>query len=226
MQTQRGAGIDGRAWRIMIVDDHPLLRLGITRLLEDENDLRVCCEADTIGNALQALEAQQPHLLITDLSLAGSNGLVLIKRVRSRYPNLPILVCSMHDEGLFAYRALNAGAMGYISKEEATRRIVEAVRQVLAGKIWISETMAERVLQGIAGGGRAFVPGGVESLSNRELEVFGLIGRGVKTSQIADQLHLSVKTVETHRDNIKKKLNLKSGGELARRAIQWVLEQA
>lgn len=210
----------------MIVDDHPLLRLGITRLLEDENDLRVCCEADTIGNALQALEAQQPHLLITDLSLAGSNGLVLIKRVRSRYPNLPILVCSMHDEGLFAYRALNAGAMGYISKEEATRRIVEAVRQVLAGKIWISETMAERVLQGIAGGGRAFVPGGVESLSNRELEVFGLIGRGVKTSQIADQLHLSVKTVETHRDNIKKKLNLKSGGELARRAIQWVLEQA
>lgn len=214
-----------RIWRIMIVDDHPLLRLGLTRLLEDEDDLEVCCEADTNSQAFELAATTTPDLVITDLSLAGGNGLDLIKRLRGAYPDMQILVCSMYDEGIFAYRTLNAGARGYISKEEATLRIVEAVRHVLGGRIWMSEAMTERVLQGIAdrtGNGL----GSVESLSDRELEVFRLVGNGLRTSQIAKQLHLSVKTIETHRDNIKKKLNLASGNELTRRAIQWVLEQA
>ena len=216
----------GQIRRIMIVDDHPLLRLGLRQLLEEEKNLQICCEADTISEALRQLKIMIPELVITDLTLAGGNGLDLIKRLRAERPDIRILVCSMHDEGLFAYRALNAGAMGYISKAEATLRIVEAVHRVLQGRIWISEIMREklspRFLNRSAGHDSK---SGLESLSNRELEVFEMIGSGVRTSQIAQQLHLSIKTVETHRDNIKKKLHLASGNELTRRAIQWVLQQ-
>lgn len=208
----------------MIVDDHPLLRLGLSRLIEGDGDIEVCCEADTIGEALRLAQAKAPDLVISDLSLADGNGLDLIKRLRAAHPNVRILVCSMHDEALFAYRALDAGAMGYICKEEATLRIVDAVRQVLSGKIWLSDAMTERMLQGFSHGGLSSRRG-IDSLSNRELEVFGMIGRGVKTSEIAEQLHLSVKTVESHRENIKKKLNLDSGSELNRYAMQWALEQ-
>ncbi|MEJ2147809.1 MAG: response regulator transcription factor, partial [Acidobacteriota bacterium] len=135
------------------------------------------------------------------------------------------LVCSMHDEALFADRALKAGAMGYIGKEEATTQVVEAMRHVLGGKVWLSPNMTERVFQGLAKGIGASQAASIESLTDRELEVFGLIGRGLGTSKIAERLHLSVKTIETHRENIKKKLNLRSGSELTRRAMQWTLGQ-
>jgi DNA-binding NarL/FixJ family response regulator len=209
---------------IMIVDDHPLVRNGFRQLIESENDLNVCCEAATMSEALQLIKHCQPGLAIIDLSLPDGNGLELIKRMHTQHPEVPILVSSMHDEDLFAERALHAGAKGYINKQEAGEQVIVAARQVLDGKIYLSPHMAERLLLEQDGKPLAPILSPVEHLSNRELEVFELIGHGMTTGEIADKLNLSVKTIETHRANIKTKLGLSSAGELTRSAVQWTLD--
>ena len=220
-QSSRGR----RKRRILIVDDHPLVRAGIAALIGSEGDLEVCGETGTFSEALELARLTEPDLTIVDLSLADGSGLELIKRLKGGQPGARLLVCSMHEESLFAQRALKAGAMGYINKQEAISYVIDAIRRVLGGKVYLSQRMTERVLQGLAGGGAAHGTPSVRDLSDRELEVFSLIGQGFATSLIAEQLHLSVKTVEAHREKIKKKLHLNSGSELTRYAVQWTLGQ-
>jgi DNA-binding NarL/FixJ family response regulator len=215
----------GSSWRVLIVDDHPLVRTGLAALIAGEPDLEVCGESGSFSGALELVRETVPDLAIVDLSLAEGSGLELVRRLTAHPSRTRVLVCSMHEESLFAQRALHAGAHGYINKEEATSHVIEAIRQVLAGKVYLSGRMTERLLQSVAGSHRPQGAPSLHDLSDRELEVFGLIGRGLSASRIAEQLHLSVKTVEAHRAKIKQKLNLSSGSELTRCAVQWVLEQ-
>ena len=209
--------------RILIVDDHPLVRTGFAQLIGDCPDLEVCGEAGDMAEALKQIDATSPDLAIIDLSLAGGSGLDLIERIRSRNKDILMLVASMHDETLYAERVLTAGARGYINKQEAQERIIHAIRQVLSGKVYLSQQMTDRLLSGMvdANGGKR----DIDSLSNRELQVFELIGEGVSSSQIAEQLNLSIKTIETHQAHIKKKLGLGSAHELNQRAIRWAMDQ-
>jgi len=209
----------------MVVDDHPLVRSGFPQLIESEPDLMVCCEAADMKEALALIKHCTPDLAIIDLSLPDGNGLELIKRIQSMHPIIPILVSSMHDEDLFAERALRAGAKGYINKQEAGEEVIVATRQVLDGRIYLSTHMIERLKLEQAGKPQAPIQSPVEHLSNRELEVYELIGNGMTTSEIAGKLHLSIKTIETHRANIKTKLGLCSAGELTRSAVQWTLDK-
>jgi DNA-binding NarL/FixJ family response regulator len=208
----------------MIVDDHPLVRTGFRQLIESEPDLSVCYEAANMAQAIHVINNSKPDLAIVDLSLPDGNGLELIKRIHARYHDLPILVSSMHDEDLFAERALRAGAKGYINKQEVGEQVIAALRQVLAGKVYLSSHMLARLAQELSGKPDRSSQSPVEHLSNRELEVFELIGHGMATGEIADRLHLSVKTIETHRANIKSKLRLSTAGELIRSAVQWTIE--
>jgi DNA-binding NarL/FixJ family response regulator len=210
--------------RILIVDDHPLVRSGLRELISLEQDLEVCGEAAEANEAIRLLDVIKPDLMIIDLSLRDSNGLELIKRVKSRTSETRMLVSSMHDEELYAERVLSAGALGYVNKQEAGEKVIEAIRSVLAGRVYLSTAMSDRLLRRLTGDGEPPQRPLVETLSDRELEVFQMIGRGVKTSEIARQLHLSKKTVESHREHIKEKLNVRSGAELNRLAIQWILE--
>lgn len=207
--------------QILIVDDHPLVREGFKALISTQPDLEVSGEAASFSDAIELSASSEPDLVIIDLSLAGGSGLELIKRFHARSPSLRMLVCSMHDESLFAERVLKAGAHGYINKQEVTDHVINAIRHVMSGNIYLSETLTQRMLQGLSNGHLS----SIDDLSDRELEVFGLIGQGIGTSQIAEQLHLSVKTVETHREKIKKKLHLASASELTRYAMQWSLER-
>lgn len=209
--------------KILIVDDHPLVRSGLAQLIGDCPDLEVCAEAADMAEALKQIDSTNPDLAIIDLSLAGGSGLDLIEHIKSRNRNILMLVASMHDETLYAERVLAAGARGYINKQEAQENIIRAIRQVLNGKVYLSEAMTERALIGLVA-----TPVGkrdIDRLSNRELQVFEMIGQGIPVSQIASQLNLSVKTVETHQANIKKKLSLSSAHELTQRAIRWVMDQ-
>jgi DNA-binding NarL/FixJ family response regulator len=209
----------GRA-RIFIVDDHPLLRQGIQGIVNQTKDLEVCGNADSAQEALAGIESTRPNLAIVDLSLKGSNGLNLIKDLQIRHPSIIVLVLSMHNESFYVERALRAGAKGYITKEEATQKLVEGIRRVLAGEIYLSDTMASKLIGKIVGGSSQ---GPLEeTLSDRELEVFELIGAGHGTRQIADHLHVSIKTVESHREHIKQKLKLTSALELVKHAVDWV----
>jgi DNA-binding NarL/FixJ family response regulator len=206
--------------RILIVDDHPIVRLGIRQMLAAERDLEVCGEAETVAAAKQLLARAHPDLAIVDLSLAEGTGLDLIRSLRESLPALPVLVLSMHDEALFAERVLRAGARGYIMKREAITGLVSAIRQVLSGRIYVSEGMAQAVLERLGHD----VPGSANPLANltdRELEAFDLIGRGLSTGAIAEQMGISIKTVETYRSNIKTKLNLKDATDLIRFAATW-----
>jgi DNA-binding NarL/FixJ family response regulator len=209
--------------RILIVDDHPLVRTGFSQLIGDCPDLEVCGEAGDMAEALKQVDATSPDLAIIDLSLAGGSGLDLIERIRSRNKDILMLVASMHDETLYAERVLAAGARGYINKQEAQDSIIRAIRQVLGGKVYLSQQMTDRLLSGMvdANGEKR----DIDSLSNRELQVFELIGEGVSSSQIAEQLNLSIKTIETHQAHIKKKLGLGSAHELNQRAIRWAMDQ-
>ncbi len=210
--------------KILIVDDHPLVRAGFAQLIGDCPDLEVCGEAADMAEALKQIDATGPDLAIIDLSLAGGSGLDLIEHIKSRGSDILMLVASMHDETLYAERVLAAGARGYINKQEAQERIIQAIRQVLAGKVYLSQQMTDRLLSGMfdaAGGKRD-----IDALSNRELQVFELIGRGVSTSQMAERLNLSTKTIETHQAHIKKKLGLGSAHELTQRAIRWVMDES
>jgi DNA-binding NarL/FixJ family response regulator len=211
--------------RVLIVDDHPLVRTGFAQLISDEADLEVCGEAADETEALQQVAASRPDLVIVDLSLAGGSGLNLIERIKAQHPSVCMLVASMHDESLFAERVLSAGALGYINKQEAPSNIIKAIQTVLSGKVYVSDEMTARLLGGLAGSKLEATQSPLQRLSNRELEVFELIGRGMKTGKIAEHLQLSIKTIETHRENIKKKLGLASGPELTRRAIHWLMER-
>ncbi len=210
--------------RILIVDDHPLVRSGLAQLIGDCADLEVCGEAGNMTEALTQIESTQPDLAIIDLSLAGGSGLDLIERIRSRHKDLLMLVASMHDETLYAERVLAAGARGYINKQEAQDRIIQAIRQVLDGKVYLSQQMTERLLNGMVESGSE--KRDINSLSNRELQVFELIGQGVSTKKIAKRLNLSIKTIETHQAHIKKKLGLDSAHELTQRTIRWVMDES
>ena len=209
--------------KILIVDDHPLVRTGFAQLIGDCPDLEVCGEAGDMAEALRQIDGTHPDLAIIDLSLAGGSGLDLIERIKSRDKNILMLVASMHDETLYAERVLAAGARGYINKQEAQDSIIRAIRQVLSGKVYLSQKMTDRLLSGMVNTSNETRD--IDSLSNRELQVFELIGEGVPASQIAEQLNLSVKTIETHQAHIKKKLGLDSAHELNQRAIRWVMDQ-
>jgi DNA-binding NarL/FixJ family response regulator len=205
---------------MVIVDDHPIVRLGIRQMLAAERDLEVCGEAESADAARQLIMGVHPDLAIVDLSLAEGTGLDLIRFLRESMPTLPVLVLSMHDEALFAERVLRAGARGYIMKREAITGLVRAIRHVLSGRIYVSEGMAQAILERL--GFEGAVPDNpLANLTDRELEVFDLIGRGLSTAAMADQMGLSVKTIETYRSNLKTKLNLKDATDLIRFAATW-----
>jgi DNA-binding NarL/FixJ family response regulator len=207
---------------VFIVDDHPIIRQGLALLINREPDLAVCGDAEEAGSALRLIEELKPDLVVVDISLSGPDGLDLLKSIRARDPNLPVLILSMMDELLYAERALRAGANGYIMKQQATEQVLVAIRRILAGEIYLSERMANKMLHRFVGGHPTQQQSSpVADLTDRELEVFRLIGDGHGTRQIADQLHLSVKTVESYQAHIKEKLLLKNGRELVQRAIQW-----
>lgn len=208
--------------RIVVVDDHPLLRKGLVLSLEAETDLTVCGQASNAEDALSVVEAENPDLVLVDISLPGMSGLELIKQIHAIRPTMKTLVVSRHDESLYAERAIRAGAKGYVMKLEASDVMVKAVRRVMNGGIYVSEEINERLLLGMASGHETLAQSPLEVLSDRELEVFELTGRGYGTRDIAERLHLSVKTVESYRARIKTKLNLNSAAELMQHAVQWV----
>jgi DNA-binding NarL/FixJ family response regulator len=219
MDSTSGARI-----KILIVDDHPIVREGLAARIARQSDLTVCGEAEDVADALDLVKTTQPDLAIIDLSLKSGQGLDLIKRIHASSPNTKALVSSMYDESLYAERALRAGALGYVNKQEMSEKIIEAIRQVLDGKIYLSPRMTERFLQRAVGSPPQLGKSPIETLTDRELEIFKLIGKGKTTRQIAADLHLSIKTVETHRENIKSKLNIVNAAELSREAVQWVME--
>ncbi len=209
-------------YNIIIVDDHPLMRKGLAMTLETESDLKVIGQADSAEDGMALFEATRPHVAIVDISLPGMSGLELIKHLQAIYPSVKIVVVSRHDESLYAERAIRAGARGYVMKMEAGDVIVQAVRRVLAGGIYVSADINERLLMGMLAGRRAQGTSPMEVLSDRELEVFELTGRGLTTREISERLHLSIKTVESYRARIKSKLDLDNATELLQHAIQWV----
>jgi DNA-binding NarL/FixJ family response regulator len=214
-----------RKTRIFIVDDHPIVREGLSLMMNREPDMMVCGEAEEAAGALRAISAAKPDFLIVDISLSGPDGLDLLKGIRARYPNLPVLILSMHDESIYAERALRAGANGYIMKQEATEKVLVAVRQILTEKVYVSDRIANRMLQRYIKGSVSEGQSPIAELSDRELEVFRLIGEGHGTRKIAEELHLSVKTVESYQAHIKEKLALRNGRELVQRAIQWTISE-
>ena len=207
--------------RLLVVDDHPMMRQGLAQLIGNEEDLEVCGEAENGAQAITAITLARPDLVLADISLPDKNGLELIKDVQALHPGLPMLVISMHDESLYAERVLRAGGRGYIMKQEGGKKLMEAIRRVLSGQIYVSERMSSRILEVFSGRPKEKPANPVGSLSDREFEVFQWLGQGKGTREIAEQMHLSVKTVEVHRANIKRKLALKSAPELVRCAVQW-----
>ena len=208
--------------KILIVDDHPILRKGLSMLINQEPDLVVDGEAEDARKALEAIETIRPDMVIVDISLPGIDGVELLKSIKLRYGDLPTLVVSMHDESLFAERALRAGARGYVMKQEALDNVLVAIRRVLAGEIFVSNKIATKMLERMVDSDSKTVTSPIDLLSDRELTVFRLIGQGQTTRQIAEKLHLSVKTVESYRSHIKDKLKLGGGTDLLKCAIQWV----
>ena len=208
--------------RILLVDDHPMVRERLTEVIQREADLMVCGEAEDRFRALELIASTRPHLAIVDLTLRRSHGMELIKDIRTQHPDLAVLVVSMHDETLHAERVIRAGARGYITKQEATRKIMLAIRTVLNGGVYLSEKMASQIAAKAVGRAQAGPNLPVNSLSDRELCVFELIGQGRSTRQIADELHLDIRTIETYRARIKEKLNLKDANDLLQHAIHWM----
>lgn len=208
--------------KVFVVDDHAIVREGLSTIINQQPDLMVCGGAEDPQTALKAVTTLHPDLVIVDISLKGINGIELIKQIQQRDEKIPILVLSMHDESLYVERVLRAGARGYIMKQEGTEKVVTAIHKVLAGEVYVSETMGKKLLSTFRTKGVDRKGPSVERLSDRELEVFRLIGQGYKTRHIADTLHVSVKTVETYRENIKQKMDFKNSTELLQHAIQWV----
>jgi DNA-binding NarL/FixJ family response regulator len=211
--------------KILVVDDHPIVRQGLALMVNREADLVVCGEAEDASGALLVLASARPDVLIVDISLNGPDGLDLLKNIRTTHPSLPVLILSMHDESIYAERALRAGANGYIMKQEATEKVLVAVRRILSGEIYVSDRIANKMLKHYITGSGTAKNSSVGDLSDRELEVFRLIGEGHSTRQIAQALHLSVKTVESYQAHIKEKLCLRSARELMQHAIEWNMNE-
>ena len=208
--------------KILIVDDHPILRQGLGQLIDHEDDLVVCGQAESAHQALLAIDRTKPDMAVVDITLKDRSGLELIKDIRAQYPDMAILALSMHDESLYAERALRAGARGYVMKLEATENVVKAIRRVLSGDVYLSDNMAARLVHKLVGHAPDAGASPTDRLSDREMEVFTMIGRGTGTRQIAQKLCLSVKTIETYRAHIKEKLDLEDAEVLLIYAIQWV----
>jgi DNA-binding NarL/FixJ family response regulator len=209
--------------QVLLVDDHPVVCEGLAQRINAEPDLRVCGRARDGHSALEAIQKLRPHIAVVDIALGAGSGVELIKDIKVRYPHLPALVLSMHDEELYAERSLHAGAKGYVMKQEETAVLLRAIRQVLRGQVYLSEKVKDGIVKRLGG----ILPDGqvislIKQLSDRELEVFQLIGDGFATHEIADRLHISMKTVASHRENIKLKLKLRDGEQLARFAIHWL----
>ena len=209
-----------RKTRIFIVDDHPMMRQGLSQLIGNELDLEFCGEAEDAATAVEKIDQLRPDLAIVDISLRSGNGIELIKDLQARQPELPVLVLSMHDESLYAERVLRAGGRGYVMKQEGGKKIMQAIRQVLSGETCVSQSITSQIVDSISGR-RKPAASPVETLTDREFEVFQLIGQGKATKELATELHVSVKTVEVHRVNIKKKLKVGSIPELIRFAVRW-----
>lgn len=213
----------GRRYRILVVDDHPIVRGGLSQLINQEPDLRVCGEAASSAEALEAVNKARPDLVLLDITIKDTNGIDLTRSILERRPGLPVLILSMHDESLYAERAMRAGARGYVMKREAPETVLKAIRRVLSGDIYLSEGIATGMVSRFLHLGRgADNRRGVDRLSDRGLEIFELIGQGCTTREIALKLHLSAKTVESHRAMIKSKLGIESSADLVRQAICWV----
>ena len=206
--------------RIFLVDDHPLVREWLTTLINREPNLKVCGEAEDVSQAVRGIVASKPDVAIIDISLKGGSGLELIKSIKVQMPQVAVIVLSMHDEKLYAERSIRAGARGYVMKRETTKRIINAIRQVLLGKLCVSEQMVTALAQKFISGQHVDSVSPIEHLSDRELEVFNLLGQGLETRQIADTLNISIKTVQAYCARIKEKLNLSSAAELLREAIR------
>ncbi len=211
--------------KVLIVDDHPIVRQGLVQVIDGKPDLAVCAEAENAIDALKAVEAHGPDVAIVDLSLKDSNGLELIKDIAIRFPEVSVLVLTMRDESLYAERALRAGAHGYVTKAEGTDVVVEGIRRVLAGDVYLSDAMSGKVLRAILPGHGRSAGDPIRQLSDRELEVLGMIGKGVGTSEIAGRLHLSVKTIESYRERLKQKLGLADAAGLLQYAIEWARDR-
>lgn len=210
---------------VVIVDDHPLFRHGLTQLIESDGTLCVCGQAGSAPEGLSEIRRCKPDLAIVDVGLKGTNGIELMKSIKAEFPHVAVLMVSMHDESLYAIRALRAGARGYVMKQEALERVMIAIHEVLAGKVYMSQEMSDRVIMKFLQGKNSGDEGVADRLSDRELEVLAWIGRGRSTREIARDLHLSVKTIESHRLRIKEKLNFKTSPEMVRFAVEWVAQQ-
>jgi DNA-binding NarL/FixJ family response regulator len=211
--------------RILVVDDHPMTRYGVSQLLRHERDLEVCGEADNASRALALVKSLKPDLVLTDLTMPGKHGLELVKDLRVMHPESPVLVVSMHDEALYAERVLKAGGRGYVMKHAGGKELIQAIRRVLAGHVYLSEAMAEKVLDVFPSRRSQAADSMVGRLTDREFEVFRYIGQGMTSREIGAQLHMSVKTVETHRRHVREKLNLKTAPELIKFAVCWTSSQ-
>jgi len=208
--------------RIFIVDDHPLLRKGLSELINQESDMMVVGEADDAPSGIKGITTIKPDLVIVDISLKSMNGLELIKNIKVLDPSIQVLVLSMHDESVYALRVLKAGAKAYVMKQEMVDKVMEAIRRIRAGKVFVSDRVATQMLRTVVDGGDPGRNSPVDSLSDRELEIVALIGNGTATREIAEKLHISIKTVESHRAHIKDKLKLENATQLVQFCVRWV----
>lgn len=211
--------------KIVIIDDHPAIRDGLSTRISLESDLEVCGGAPDVNEGLNLIRETKPDLAIIDISLKTGNGIDLIKQAKDSFPDVKMLVWSMYDESLYAERALRAGAMGYINKENVTDTIILAIRTVLSGQVFLSQDMSAKVLQGMVTGKRQSEKSPIESLSDRELETFQFMGQGLNTVEIAKRMHVSPKTVETYRTRIKEKIQVKDMAQLMREATRWFFDR-
>ena len=212
-----------KAARILIVDDHPMIREGVTLGISAQHDMQVCGEAATEEEALAVAEKTSPDLMIVDVSLKTGDGIELVKQIKAKHPEIKVIVFSAYDESLYAERALRAGASGYVNKQESQDKLLDAIRTALAGKRYVSSEVAQRLLAQVVGG-KSETKSPIEQLTDRELGIFRMIGKGMPTSKIANELFLSTHTIDSHREHIKRKLGIKNAAELSREAVQWVLE--
>jgi DNA-binding NarL/FixJ family response regulator len=208
---------------VLLIDDHPIVRQGLALLIDREGDLSVCGEADGAHSAFHAIQTLRPDIVVLDISLSGPDGLDVLKEIRMKTASLPVLILSMHDESIYAERAMRAGANGYIMKQEATEKVLVAIRRILQGEVYLSDRLTNTMLQQYVRGVSPTKMSPLVSLTDRELEVFRLIGEGHGTRQIADELHLSVKTIESYQAHIKEKLVLRNARELVQHAIEWTV---
>ncbi len=223
MVAKTQTSVQTRKCRVLLVDDHPIVRQGLALLIDREADLSVCGEAEGANTAFQAIQTLQPDIVVLDISLSGPDGLDVLKEIRMKSGSLPVLILSMHDETIYAERAMRAGAHGYIMKQEATEKVLIAIRRILQGEVYLSDRLTNTMLQQFVRGTSPVKSSPLVALTDRELEVFRLIGEGHGTRQIADELHLSVKTIESYQAHIKEKLALRNARELVQHAIEWTV---